>query len=179
MLFYISAANKYNFSFYHGIFVLDPDLYLLIRVPDPTFIIQIRIRITAEKERGMMQIFFCWWYQFYATPLLLLLLWAAVVPRPSHPTSWRSCDGPWSSSHYSREVREECSPIPIYIRYHTCCHWRSEKIVTGGDAVSSKGHFTTWSLIFIFFKSYGTNTNNYCGKVTVAGLVRDFGAFKP
>ena len=35
MLFYISAANKYNFSFYHGIFVLDPDLYLLIRVPDP------------------------------------------------------------------------------------------------------------------------------------------------
>ena len=140
-----------NFSFYHGIFVLDPDLYLLIRVPDPTFIIQIRIRITAEKERGLMQIFFCWWYQFYATPLLLLLLWAAVVPRPSHPTSWRSCDGPWSSSHYSREVREECSPIPIYIRYHTCCHWRSEKIVTGGDAVSSKGHFTTWSLIFYFF----------------------------
>ena len=59
MLFYISAANKYNFSFYHGIFVLDPDLYLLIRVPDPTFIIQIRIRITAEKERGLMQIFFC------------------------------------------------------------------------------------------------------------------------
>ena len=63
MLFYISAEKspslRTNLIFCHGIFVLDPDLYLLIRVPDPTFIIQIRIRITAEKERGMMQIFFC------------------------------------------------------------------------------------------------------------------------